>query len=245
MATYWEGATDAEMLEAFRDQYLTLTGWLRSVAQREIVDLDGPVPWFTYPASRFLARIVRQDWKVFEYGAGASSVWWAARVDEVASVEHNVEWVERVRAMAPSATIATAPEGAPVLAEGADDIGAFFDLGLHEILTQDEGHNQRSGLHWRPFAGYASQIAAYPKGSFDVIVVDGMARSLTAWMASRWLKPEGLIVFDNSDRDTYKPGYELLLKAGFVRIDFWGPGPLNPYEWCTSIFVRSLKALDW
>jgi hypothetical protein len=28
---------------------------------------------------------------------------------------------------------------------------------------------------------------------------------------------------------------------GFKRIDFYGPGPVNRLEWCTSLFVRDLN----
>jgi hypothetical protein len=49
------------------------------------------------------------------------------------------------------------------------------------------------------------------------------------------------VVFDNADRDV--KGYEALEADGFARIDFRGLGPINSYEWCTSIFVRELATL--
>ena len=61
--------------------------------------------------------------------------------------------------------------------------------------------------------------------------------------AARQVAPGGLVVFDNADRPEYAAGYEALQRAGFVRLDFWGLGPINPYEWCTSVFVRDIEAL--
>ncbi|MEO5617729.1 MAG: FkbM family methyltransferase [Candidatus Eisenbacteria bacterium] len=78
-------------------------GWLRSFRAGHPVDAAGePVPWLTYPAIEFLAARVRSEWRVFEYGAGASTRWWAARVSEVVSVEHDRGWYERVKGGLPA-----------------------------------------------------------------------------------------------------------------------------------------------
>lgn len=67
------------------------------------MDADGaPIPWITYPAIRFLAGRVRPDYKVFEFGAGLSTLWWAERVSEVVSVEHDPRWHQIVSNRAPS-----------------------------------------------------------------------------------------------------------------------------------------------
>ena len=73
-----------------------------------------------------------------------------------------------------------------------------------------------------------------------MVVVDGMARCLTAILAPRCVKPGGCILFDNSDRWQYNWAYSFLREAGFHRLDFYGPGPVNKIEWCTSIFTRDL-----
>jgi len=79
------------------------SGWLRSFDQGEPVDADGrPVPWLVYPVLDFLAPRLRADMSVFEYGSGNSTLWWAARVREVVSCEHDREWYERIRARAPA-----------------------------------------------------------------------------------------------------------------------------------------------
>jgi hypothetical protein len=71
-----------------------------------------------------------------------------------------------------------------------------------------------------------------------------MARVLTTWLATRQLTDDGIIVFDNSDRVEYQDAYDFLKSLGFVSIDFSGLGPLNPYGWSTSIFFKSLTALN-
>lgn len=77
-------------------------GWFRSFREKAPVDAAGnPLPWITYPALEFLRHRVLGDMSVFEYGCGASTLWWAARVTEVVSVEHDRGWYEKVVSCAP------------------------------------------------------------------------------------------------------------------------------------------------
>ena len=62
-------------------------------------------------------------------------------------------------------------------------------------------------------------------------------------IASISMKPEAILIVDNSDIEYVQFGFASLREAGFVEIPFYGPDPLNPYERQTSIFVISLNAL--
>lgn len=74
--------------------YLEEIGWVRSAATQRPVDADGqPLPWMTYPMIDLLASRVQSRFRVFEYGAGFSTLWWASRVQSVTSVEHDADWV--------------------------------------------------------------------------------------------------------------------------------------------------------
>ena len=75
-------------------------------------------------------------------------------------------------------------------------------------------------------------------GPFDIIVIDGRHRVLCARYALEALKPDGIIVWDNTDRDRYREGYAYLESQGFQRRDFDGMGPINNFAWRTSIFYR-------
>jgi len=78
-------------------------GWFRTFRERRPVDSQGaPIPWITYGALRFLAPRVRPDWRVFEFGGGHGTLWWAARVREVVACEHEALWRERIAARAPA-----------------------------------------------------------------------------------------------------------------------------------------------
>ena len=236
---------NAAALKHMASNYLRTSGWLASVEQGAAVDADGPVPWFTYAATRYLSRIVRPGYRVLEFGAGNSTRWWSARVAEVVSVEHDPNWVEPLRASALANVTLVERNPADAVAPHLLSLIAreYFPLGLSPRESPDPTRNYRAGLADYLFLSYASVPFDYAQGYFDVIVVDGMARVLTTWAAAMQLAPHGMIVFDNSDRDEYQDAYRLLEQCGFARIDFSGPGPLNAYEWCTSVFVRSLAPL--
>lgn len=88
---------------AFGKRGLRKAGWIRSHAQHMSVDAEGdPLPWFTYAAIYFLDGRIRPDMRVFEYGAGQSTLWWARRVYEAIACEHDPGWSERIRSTAPA-----------------------------------------------------------------------------------------------------------------------------------------------
>lgn len=210
-------------LAALGHSYLLPQGW----------DLDsprspqGPVPWITYPALAMLKRIVRPTMRVLEYGCGSSTLWWARHVREVVSVEHNSGWAGAIRPQLPAgvrATILVRGHGTPV-PESQAAVLAEFDTHQYDLpCSPNAGHNIEHGLLCEGFQAYAGELLNYPVGYFDVVSIDGMARTLTAWLAARQLGPRGLILFDNSERWQYNAAYQLLTDAGFARIDFWGPG---------------------
>jgi len=73
---------------------------------------------------------------------------------------------------------------------------------------------------------------------YDIVVIDGRKRALTAVNALKKLKEDGVIIFDNSERPEYLDAIDTLKKAGFRRIDFWGIGPIIHMQTCTTIFYR-------
>lgn len=232
-------------LDRMADDYLTTSGWINSVRSGEAVDAHGPVPWITYSATSYLSCIVRADYRVLEFGAGNSTRWWAERVSEVVSVEHDPGWAEGVRKRnLANVTVVERAMGDTIPFKHSEVfIREFHPLHLHAKESPDPTRNYRAGLLDYGFHSYAAALLDYPVGYFNIIVVDGMARVLTAWLASRQLADDGIIIFDNSDRDAYSQAYRHLEKSGFARIDFAGLCPLNTYGSCTSIFVRSLRPL--
>jgi len=225
----------------YGEGYLGPKGWYLSRAKQTSVDGSGPVPWITYPTRMMLERVLSPDMHVFEYGSGNSSLWWAGKVAKVISIEHDQEFAAKLKVEAPSnLTIVHRGFDAPFLDEDgllASFLEANFDLPKFGAPQWEDYH----GLLCREFAAYALEFTKHESRTFDVVVIDGMARVLCCWVVSRLIKQSGIIVFDNADRWHYNPGFRILANAGFRRIDFYGTGPINAYEWCTSIFARDLE----
>ena len=55
-----------------------------------------PLPWYAYNAIDYLGTYCAQNpnLRVFEYGLGQSTLWWAERVKEVVTVEHDPRWID-------------------------------------------------------------------------------------------------------------------------------------------------------
>ena len=185
--------------------------YFASVRDGELRDRDNnDVPWFTYPAIEALKNWDLSEKRVFEYGSGYSTLFWASRAKEVVSVEHNRRWYEKIAGIAPSnARLILAP------------------------IDRDDYH---PSLELREqFKAYAEAI----DGSFHIIVIDGYARSRVRYQCAQAALPHldsnGLIILDNSD---WLPATSRFLReANLIEVDLNGPVPGNNYAQTTSFFL--------
>src|SRR6185295_5406354 len=69
-------------------------GWVRSNVWTR-GSLSDKQPWLPYNATRFLSETLHDGARVFEYGAGGSSLFFASRGAARVTVEHDREWLER------------------------------------------------------------------------------------------------------------------------------------------------------
>lgn len=194
-----------------------LATWLRSLFA--IHDLDDlaklDVPWWTFACidqvDDFLDR--RPGARVFEWGSGASTLWLAARSGHVQSVEHDADWagilLPRLPANVDLTIVPPAPSPTPA------------------VGSAKRGH---AGLD---FSTYVAAIDAVD-GDFDMIVIDGRAREACLGRAIRRLAPDGLIVFDNVDRQRYRDAIGAL-GARVEVITTRGLTPAVPYPTRTAL----------
>jgi hypothetical protein len=189
-----------------RGNFLDVSGWLRSFRSRESVDAAGePIPWFTYAAVSFFQNRTKPDWRVFEFGCGNSTLWWAGRVAGVVSCEHDADWYARMKARVPGHV--------RLMLVSLDDTGDY-ERSIHQ-------HHER----------------------FHVVVIDGRRRNACACEAVRVLTPDGVIVWDNTEREAYKDGCAFLRGEGFKQLDFTGLGPITAGDRTTSVFYRESNCL--
>lgn len=76
-----------------RKSALANWGWFESRKMNASVDQSGlAIPWYTYSFLDAMTDRIPSDARVFEYGSGNSTNWWAERTSEVHSVEHDEGW---------------------------------------------------------------------------------------------------------------------------------------------------------
>jgi hypothetical protein len=88
-----------------------------------------------------------------------------------------------------------------------------------------------------PGGDYSKAITKYVN-QFDVIVIDGRDRVNCVKNSLNSLKPQGVVIWDNADREKYSEGYDFLIANSYKRIDFEGTGPIERFSWWTSVFYK-------
>jgi predicted O-methyltransferase YrrM len=67
----------------------------------KLVELQKPYrPLLPPSAIQFLGEIVQPDMRVFEFGAGESTLWFAEQECDITSVEHSIGWADYIRKLA-------------------------------------------------------------------------------------------------------------------------------------------------
>jgi hypothetical protein len=79
------------------------SGHARSSFRGRAVDREGaPLPWYTDPAVDLLRAKDFSDCRVLEFGAGQSTLWWAARAREVVTFEDDPTWCAELAPLLPA-----------------------------------------------------------------------------------------------------------------------------------------------
>ena len=119
-------------IQAAREVYRILAreyGYFRSVATETCADAQGrPIPWYTYPVIEYLSQLDFREKRVFEYGSGQSTLFWANEARTVCSVEHNEKWYEKVSARAPANCTVLFRANPEQYCRAIDDFPQLFDV---------------------------------------------------------------------------------------------------------------------
>lgn len=92
-----------ETYQLARYGFLRERGWRESFKSSLPYDIHGElIPWMNYAIIDFLRERMQAQWRVFEFGSGASTCWWAKRVSSVVACEHDLSWVQHMRPLYPA-----------------------------------------------------------------------------------------------------------------------------------------------
>ncbi|MDN3204719.1 hypothetical protein [Algoriphagus sediminis] len=181
------------------------------------------LPWITHYAYERLKGLVKPDMRVLEFGMGGSTLFFRNLGAEVYSFEHDEQWFNNVKG------------------ELEADDKVHLNLIKPEVNdpTIDSNYSSEHGLFsegltWKAYAHGADH---FDKEFFDIILIDGRARPQCLRNSISKLKKGGILVFDNSDRDSYQEAIEEVL-GGWSKEVYSG---VTIYDWAfneTSIFFH-------
>lgn len=123
--TPMESERSLQLLGTLRER-----GWQRSIGRRVSVDKEGvPLPWFSYPAIHWLSARIRIDDRVFEWGSGSSTLWFARHAASVVTVEHDPAFADRLQRERP-ANVTLLQR--PAMGEDASEVGSPYASAIVE-----------------------------------------------------------------------------------------------------------------
>lgn len=86
------------LISLIDSDYLYEVGWFISFKAGEPINENyKPIPWVTYPFLDFIQERLDEKFEIFEFGSGNSTLFFAGRVKQVTSVEHNSEWYKKLK----------------------------------------------------------------------------------------------------------------------------------------------------
>ncbi len=176
-------------------------------------------PWTTPASIIFFKKYLTREMIGLEYGSGQSTIFFAKRLKELVSIEHNPVWYEKVKQKLAESAINNVdyfliPENNPQNLS-REAFGQYLD--------SLSGHEERP-----EFATYYNKVKDYPDNYFDFVLIDGRARVKCGLNAINKLKPGGIFVLDNSERPRYQPVHQALQSwpkvettTGLTNTTFW------------------------
>lgn len=189
-----------------------------------------PSPWLVHSAVRSIEELLRPQWRIFEYGSGGSTLFFARRCAVVISVEHDARWQSRVCAQLARSGLDTSivrlrpPERSPLAASGRSDPDAY--------VSGRPGH---AGL-W--YERYVRTIDEQPDGSLDLVLIDGRCRPACVRHAIPKIRPGGWLVLDDSQRFRYAEARRRLRSSGWSLQEHRGPRRHFPLPTRTDLWRR-------
>lgn len=195
--------------------------------------LEAQLPWINFEAIDFLKDILTPNMKVFEYGTGGSSIFFAKNVLQVIGIEHDDLWFQRVKDCVEKEKINnfTGLLLPPVKVAGTNSAADYADP--KSYFSSDEKYLNRYS-----FFDYASSIDSYEDSYFDIVSIDGRARPSCIKHAVAKIKVGGYLLLDNSDREYYTRQMSIELQNFEKVFERFGPGPFNDVFWGTTFYKK-------
>ena len=186
------------------------------------------VPWLVNQAVDFLRTNLSGHGRIFEWGSGGSTLFFAARSVELATVEHDESWFEQMSELIEDRNFAHV------------DIRFFppeMQRAEYSAENPERFASTAEGYRFASFEAYVQAIDDYPNDYFELVSIDGRARVACMKHAIRHVAPGGWLLLDNSDRTVYLADIPEALLS-WSRQDFLGPVNYSGAFGMTTLWQR-------
>jgi hypothetical protein len=190
------------------------------------------LPWLCFSAIDRIKKILKSDMVIFEYGSGGSTLFWASRVKEVVSIEHDRLWYGKMSIELADRNITNLNY---ILSEPEPD----NEFERKSFENPGDYISEDANFTGKKFEIYAKQIDYFADQYFDIVIVDGRARPSCILHALKKVKTRGFIIVDNTDRKYYLEPFQFN-KDDWNRWDFTGPVPYN-YDFSRTTILQKKK----
>lgn len=219
--------------------FLKPSGWLESKGRNQSSRNGFAIPWITYSSFEIIDRMQLPKLTIVEFGAGASTHYFASKALKVISYEFDSDYLVTLEKGIKPNTSLRGPLHFPSKTENMKVDSSYREYLNRDLACGDLSTETANQIDW---INLISDIKASVELA-DLVLIDGGPRTLVAKIVSEALGSSKLIVLDNSDRVHERDAVSVLQQQGYVEIPFTGLGPLNPYCWTTSFFVREVSTL--
>jgi hypothetical protein len=196
-----------------------LPQWLKFYVKRKKANtISLGLPWMNFEITKWLQNRITPEMKVFEWGSGGSTIFYASLAQKVVSIEYD--------------------KGFYAFIKDQLDKSRFKNIDLRLIPSEDNGTLQchAPGYEGRFFDNYVNSICTFQPATFDLIIVDGRQRNACFIKAMELIKPGGIIVFDNTEREFYQKSMKRAID--FEMYTFKGLLPCTLKIGTTSVFIK-------
>ena len=194
--------------------------WINSSRLGFTVDENNlPIPWYAFEAIEFLKINLTKNHTIFEFGCGASTLFFASKVKKVISLESNRRWFEIITS--------TLKNSGDFLLEKN-----YFSNANCEIFLMEDA------LDREEYQNFAKNYSQKNHLKFDLLIVDSLKRFECVKNSFETIKNDGYLILDDSERPNYKKIYDFLQKNNFSYQDFLGIAPAQLRIKKTTFFRR-------
>lgn len=185
-------------------------GWEKSFMEGFSQDENGmALPWMTYTFIEHISENLNKDQVIFEFGLGASTLFFAPKVKKIVVIESNEMWLRIMKMKLAQANINNV-----------------------EIIFMEDGFINKD------YEYSAKNYARIYEQKFDFIFIDSLKRFECLKKSIPALKEGGKLVLDDSERKSYKKIFKFFADKGFCKEDFFGIAPGQFYLKNTTIFYK-------